>query len=144
MFIFFVTSFEKRLEIYLRNIYWRKYILLSQPTDYNLIKRHFLKAIADATIAECVRLDGGAHKRCETLLAWSQLMQFMFSNVRDGYYAQVRQQRRSSLPQQKLQKQFSTATSLQKKTFDMALWERTGGRASGQNGKRSINMCACD
>jgi hypothetical protein len=29
-------------------------------------------------------------------------MQFMFSNVRDGYYTEVRQQRRSSLPQQRL------------------------------------------
>jgi hypothetical protein len=27
----------------------------------------FFSAIADATIAECVRLDGGAQKRCETL-----------------------------------------------------------------------------
>uniref|UniRef100_A0A915D105 Globin family profile domain-containing protein n=1 Tax=Ditylenchus dipsaci TaxID=166011 RepID=A0A915D105_9BILA len=62
----------------------------------------FFSTIADATIAECVRLDGGAHKRCETLLAWSQLMQFMFSNVRDGYYAEIRQQRRSSLPQHRL------------------------------------------
>lgn len=35
-------------------------------------------------------------------MAWSQLMQFMFSNVRDGYYAEVRQQRRCSLPQQRL------------------------------------------
>lgn len=59
----------------------------------------FFSTIADATIAECVRLDGGAHKRCETLLAWSQLMAVMFSSVRDGYYAQIRAQRRSSLPQ---------------------------------------------
>lgn len=35
----------------------------------------FFSTVADATIAECVKLDGGAHKRCETLLAWSQLMQ---------------------------------------------------------------------
>ncbi|CAD5221402.1 unnamed protein product [Bursaphelenchus xylophilus] len=62
----------------------------------------FFSIIADATIAECVRLDGGAHKRCETLLAWSQLMQSMFSSVRDGYYAEIRQQRRSSLPQHRL------------------------------------------
>ncbi|KAL3106918.1 hypothetical protein niasHT_010833 [Heterodera trifolii] len=62
----------------------------------------FFSTIADATIAECLRLDAGTQKRCETLLAWSQLMQFMFSNVRDGYYAEVRQQRRSSLPQQRL------------------------------------------
>ncbi|CAK5129576.1 unnamed protein product [Meloidogyne enterolobii] len=52
-------------------------------------------------VAECVRQDGGAQKRCETLMAWSLLMQFIFSNVRDGYYAEVRQQRRSSLPQQR-------------------------------------------
>uniref|UniRef100_A0A914HQ44 Globin family profile domain-containing protein n=1 Tax=Globodera rostochiensis TaxID=31243 RepID=A0A914HQ44_GLORO len=62
----------------------------------------YFSVIADATIAECLRLDAGAQKRCETLLAWSQLMQFMFSNVRDGYYAEVRQQRRSSLPLQRL------------------------------------------
>uniref|UniRef100_A0AC34F503 Globin family profile domain-containing protein n=1 Tax=Panagrolaimus sp. ES5 TaxID=591445 RepID=A0AC34F503_9BILA len=69
----------------------------------------FFSTIADATIAECVRLDGGAHKRCETLLAWSQLMAVMFSSVRDGYYAQIRAQRRSSLPQhrQNLLKQAS-------------------------------------
>lgn len=38
----------------------------------------FFSTIADATIAECIKLDGGAHKRCETLLAWSQLMQVLF------------------------------------------------------------------
>ncbi|KAF7626014.1 hypothetical protein Mgra_00009818 [Meloidogyne graminicola] len=57
--------------------------------------------IADSMVTECVR-NGGAHKRCETLIAWSQLMQFIFSNVRDGYYSEIRQQRRSSLPQQQL------------------------------------------
>lgn len=62
----------------------------------------YFSIIADATIAECVRLDGGTHKRCETLLAWSQLMAFMFSGVRDGYYAEIRQQRRSSLPQHRV------------------------------------------
>nr|CAD2167135.1 unnamed protein product [Meloidogyne enterolobii] len=61
----------------------------------------FFSTIADAMVAECVRQDGGAQKRCETLMAWSLLMQFIFSNVRDGYYAEVRQQRRSSLPQQR-------------------------------------------
>nr|CAD2175568.1 unnamed protein product [Meloidogyne enterolobii] len=61
----------------------------------------FFSTIADAMVAECVRQDGGAQKRCETLMAWSLLMEFIFSNVRDGYYAEVRQQRRSSLPQQR-------------------------------------------
>ncbi|CAD5215504.1 unnamed protein product [Bursaphelenchus okinawaensis] len=73
----------------------------------------FFSIIADATIAECVRLDGGAHKRCETLLAWSQLMQSMFSSVRDGYYVEIRQQRRSSLPQHRLlSKQLSHNVSI--------------------------------
>ncbi|KAI1730021.1 hypothetical protein Ddc_02696 [Ditylenchus destructor] len=87
----------------------------------------FFSTIADATIAECVRLDGGAHKRCETLLAWSQLMQYMFSNVRDGYYAEVRQQRRSSLPQHRflLSKQASIVSQMDTRnncnSFDMDL-----------------------
>ncbi|KAI6215335.1 hypothetical protein M3Y94_00373700 [Aphelenchoides besseyi] len=73
----------------------------------------YFSIIADATIAECVKLDNGAHKRCETLLAWSQLMAFMFSGVRDGYYAEIRQQRRSSLPQHRmLLKQNSTNVSI--------------------------------
>uniref|UniRef100_A0A1I8AUI3 Ras-GEF domain-containing protein n=1 Tax=Steinernema glaseri TaxID=37863 RepID=A0A1I8AUI3_9BILA len=59
----------------------------------------YLSAIADASIAECVRLDNGAHKRCETFLAWSNLMESMFSGVRDGFYARIRYQRRLSLPQ---------------------------------------------
>lgn len=58
----------------------------------------YLTPIADAAIAECVKLDGGAHKRCETLSAWSQLIAVMFTNVRDGYYEMMRRQRRVSLP----------------------------------------------
>ncbi|CAJ0596674.1 unnamed protein product [Cylicocyclus nassatus] len=67
----------------------------------------FFSALADAAIAECVKLDGGAHKRCETLLAWSQLIGAIFTSVRDGYYNRVRYQRRSSLPQNTLTKQLS-------------------------------------
>ncbi|CAJ0580943.1 unnamed protein product, partial [Mesorhabditis spiculigera] len=59
----------------------------------------FFAPLADGAIAECVKLDAGAHKRCETLLAWSQLMSALFSGVRDGYYSRIRYQRRSSLPQ---------------------------------------------
>uniref|UniRef100_A0A0N5AAD3 GLOBIN domain-containing protein n=1 Tax=Syphacia muris TaxID=451379 RepID=A0A0N5AAD3_9BILA len=58
----------------------------------------YLTPIADAAIAECVKLDGGAHKRCETLSAWSQLITVMFTNVRDGYYETMREHRRISLP----------------------------------------------
>uniref|UniRef100_A0A158PAW2 MIF4G domain-containing protein n=1 Tax=Angiostrongylus cantonensis TaxID=6313 RepID=A0A158PAW2_ANGCA len=57
----------------------------------------YFTSLADAAIAECVKLDGGAHKRCETLLAWSQLIGTIFTSVRDGYYNRVRYQRRSVL-----------------------------------------------
>ncbi|EYC17541.1 hypothetical protein Y032_0030g2122 [Ancylostoma ceylanicum] len=67
----------------------------------------FFAALADAAIAECVKLDGGTHKRCETLLAWSQLIGAIFTSVRDGYYSRVRYQRRSSLPQNTISKQLS-------------------------------------
>ncbi|KIH62318.1 hypothetical protein ANCDUO_07403 [Ancylostoma duodenale] len=67
----------------------------------------FFAALADAAIAECVKLDGGTHKRCETLLAWSQLIGAIFTSVRDGYYSRVRYQRRSSLPQSTISKQLS-------------------------------------
>ncbi|CAJ0941531.1 unnamed protein product, partial [Mesorhabditis belari] len=63
----------------------------------------FFAPLADAAIAECVKLDAGSHKRCETLLAWSQLVSALFSAVRDGYYSRIRYQRRSSLPQGQLQ-----------------------------------------
>uniref|UniRef100_A0A914V2Q7 Uncharacterized protein n=1 Tax=Plectus sambesii TaxID=2011161 RepID=A0A914V2Q7_9BILA len=61
-------------------------------------KPEFFATIADALTTECVLLDGGAHQKCETVLAWSQLAAVMFSSVRDGFYAELRQQRRSSLP----------------------------------------------
>ncbi|VDO18100.1 unnamed protein product [Heligmosomoides polygyrus] len=67
----------------------------------------YFAPLADAAIAECVKLDGGAHKRCETLLAWSQLISAIFTSVRDGYYSRVRYQRRSSLPQGVISKQLS-------------------------------------
>ncbi|CAI4227949.1 unnamed protein product [Auanema sp. JU1783] len=67
----------------------------------------FFSHLADAAIAECVKLDGGVHKRCDTLLAWSQLIGALFSSVRDGYYQRVRYQRRSSLPQHTITKQLS-------------------------------------
>ncbi|XGW13628.1 hypothetical protein V3C99_000167 [Haemonchus contortus] len=71
----------------------------------------YFAPLADAAIAECVKLDGGAHKRCETLLAWSQLISAIFTSVRDGYYSRVRFQRRSSLPQGVIAKQLSVDLS---------------------------------
>ncbi|CAI5446430.1 unnamed protein product [Caenorhabditis angaria] len=73
--------------------------------------------LADAAIAECVKLDG-VHKRCETLSAWSQLFSALFSAVRDGYYQRVRHQRRTSLPQNTITKQLSVDFS---KTGDVSI-----------------------
>lgn len=92
--------------------------MYAQMYNYGF-RPEFFSTVADATIAECVRLDGGTHKRCETLLAWSQLMAFMFSGVRDGYYAEIRQQRRSSLPRHALPKQSSC--DIRNSSFDMDL-----------------------
>ncbi|PAV81550.1 hypothetical protein WR25_08547 isoform C [Diploscapter pachys] len=64
--------------------------------------------LADAAIAECVKLDSGMHKsRCDILSAWSQLIGSIFTGIRDGYYMRVRYQRRSSLPQTVVSKQLS-------------------------------------
>uniref|UniRef100_A0A915ALN3 NADP-dependent oxidoreductase domain-containing protein n=3 Tax=Parascaris TaxID=6254 RepID=A0A915ALN3_PARUN len=52
----------------------------------------YFAPIADAAIIECVKLDDGAHKRCETLFAWSQLIAAMFTGVRDGYYERALRQ----------------------------------------------------
>uniref|UniRef100_A0A0K0E7Q5 GLOBIN domain-containing protein n=1 Tax=Strongyloides stercoralis TaxID=6248 RepID=A0A0K0E7Q5_STRER len=70
---------------------------------YSGFRPEFFSQIADTYIAESLKLDGGGmHKRCEALLAWSQFMQLIFTNVRDGYYGKLRAQRRSSLPANKL------------------------------------------
>ncbi|GMT21247.1 hypothetical protein PFISCL1PPCAC_12544, partial [Pristionchus fissidentatus] len=84
--------------------------------------------LADAAIAECVRLDGGAHKRCETLLAWSQLFAAIFSSVRDGYYQRVRYQRRSSLPQ------YASAAVVRQQSIEN----------SNPNSRRSSSRCSQD
>lgn len=83
--------------------------------------------LADAAIAECVRLDGGAHKRCETLLAWSQLFAAIFSSVRDGYYQRIRYQRRSSLPQ-----------------YAAAVVRQQSIENSNPNSRRSSSRCSQD
>uniref|UniRef100_A0A914DF78 Globin family profile domain-containing protein n=1 Tax=Acrobeloides nanus TaxID=290746 RepID=A0A914DF78_9BILA len=100
-----------------KEISWHFGEIHAQLCNYGF-RPEFFSTIADATIAECVRLDGGAHKRCETLLAWSQLMAVMFSHVRDGYYAQIRMNRRSSLPQNKYK---SSSIELKNTSFDMDL-----------------------
>lgn len=60
-------------------------------------KADFFALIANCITAECVQLDGGLHHKSDTYLAWSNLTAIMFSSVRDGYYASLRRQRKTSL-----------------------------------------------
>ncbi|VDK69840.1 unnamed protein product [Anisakis simplex] len=53
-------------------------------------KADFFAVMANALATECVFLDGAAHQPTETIEAWAELVEFMFSSVRDGYYQQVR------------------------------------------------------
>ncbi|VDM37888.1 unnamed protein product [Toxocara canis] len=52
-------------------------------------KADFFAVMANALATECVFLDGAAHQPTETIEAWAELVELMFSNVRDGYYQQV-------------------------------------------------------
>jgi len=60
-------------------------------------KADFFSIMADALITECVFLDGAAHQPTEAIEAWSELVSnHMFSNIRDGYYQQIRYLRRNT------------------------------------------------
>uniref|UniRef100_F1LD14 Globin family profile domain-containing protein n=1 Tax=Ascaris suum TaxID=6253 RepID=F1LD14_ASCSU len=56
----------------------------------------FFATTADAVTTECVFLDAAVHQASDTLTAWSTLTSLMFSSVRDGYYNEMRKQRRAS------------------------------------------------
>lgn len=58
-------------------------------------KADFFAVLADALTTECVFLDGATHQPTETIEAWATLVELMFTHVRDGYYQQIRQLRRS-------------------------------------------------
>ncbi|MFH4983310.1 hypothetical protein AB6A40_010019 [Gnathostoma spinigerum] len=59
-------------------------------------KADFFSLMANALTTECVFLDAAAHQPTEAIEAWAELVGLMFTNVRDGYYEQVRQLRRAS------------------------------------------------
>uniref|UniRef100_A0A0N5BBZ3 GLOBIN domain-containing protein n=1 Tax=Strongyloides papillosus TaxID=174720 RepID=A0A0N5BBZ3_STREA len=59
-------------------------------------KPDFFAVTANAVTTECVFLDAAVHQATETLTAWSVLTSFCFSSVRDGYYGELRRQRRLS------------------------------------------------
>ncbi|KAK6740217.1 hypothetical protein RB195_008595 [Necator americanus] len=59
-------------------------------------KPDFFACTADAVTTECTFLDQATHTPSETAGAWSTLSAFVFSAVRDGYYAELRRQRKSS------------------------------------------------
>ncbi|KAE9418979.1 hypothetical protein Angca_008135 [Angiostrongylus cantonensis] len=59
-------------------------------------KPDFFAGMADAVTTECTYLDQATHTASETAGAWSTLSAFLFSAVRDGYYAELRRQRKAS------------------------------------------------
>ncbi|TKR64199.1 hypothetical protein L596_024775 [Steinernema carpocapsae] len=59
-------------------------------------KADFFAVMANALTTECVFLDGAAHQPTEAIEAWAELVELMFSNVRDGYYQQIRFLRKNS------------------------------------------------
>uniref|UniRef100_A0A915PAX0 Uncharacterized protein n=2 Tax=Meloidogyne TaxID=189290 RepID=A0A915PAX0_9BILA len=59
-------------------------------------KADFFAEMASSLTTECVFLDGAAHSPTDTFEAWAQLVELMFSAVRDGYYLFVRKLRRSN------------------------------------------------
>uniref|UniRef100_A0A914HUN2 Extracellular globin n=1 Tax=Globodera rostochiensis TaxID=31243 RepID=A0A914HUN2_GLORO len=59
-------------------------------------KADFFAIIANALATECVFLDGASHSPTDAIEAWAELVEMMFSSVRDGYYSEVRRQRRCS------------------------------------------------
>ncbi|XGW18820.1 hypothetical protein V3C99_002986 [Haemonchus contortus] len=59
-------------------------------------KPDFFACTADAVTTECTFLDQATHTPSETAGSWSTLSAFVFSAVRDGYYAELRRQRKCS------------------------------------------------
>ncbi|CAB3403704.1 unnamed protein product [Caenorhabditis bovis] len=62
----------------------------------NGFKPDFFSCTADAVTTECTFLDQATHPTSETASAWSLLTSHVFSAVRDGYYAELRRQRKNS------------------------------------------------
>ncbi|VDD89288.1 unnamed protein product [Enterobius vermicularis] len=72
----------------------------------------FFAITADAVTTECCFLDAAVHQSYDTVTAWSTLTSAMFSAVRDGYYNELRKQRRASsaLPLMKTRSSLDTST----------------------------------
>ncbi|CAD5210011.1 unnamed protein product [Bursaphelenchus okinawaensis] len=59
-------------------------------------KADYFAAIADSTITECTFLDNAVHPAHQTLQAFSQFVGIVFTSVRNGFYNEMRRQRRAS------------------------------------------------
>uniref|UniRef100_A0AAF5D6M9 Uncharacterized protein n=1 Tax=Strongyloides stercoralis TaxID=6248 RepID=A0AAF5D6M9_STRER len=59
-------------------------------------KADFFACMANSITTECVFLDGAAHQPTEAIEAWAELVELMFTNIREGYYQQIRYLRRRS------------------------------------------------
>jgi len=105
------------------------------PYRGNGFRPDFFAAIADATICECVLLDNAVHPQHQTLAAFTPFIGMVFSSVRDGFYHEMRRNRRAS-------NSFSTgsAGSYQRKRGSMdSNSQRSASPRSISPGDESIN-----
>jgi hypothetical protein len=100
----FITSFREYLNGVVKNLHSSENIrALSMEFGASQVfrrsmgfKADFFAGMAEALTTEGTFLDGATHQPTEAIEAWSELVGLMFSNIRDGYYQQVRYMRRSS------------------------------------------------
>lgn len=57
-------------------------------------RTEYLVNFSEAITAECMYLDVGQHSISENTLAWSSLVNIVVSNIREGYYDQLKLERR--------------------------------------------------
>uniref|UniRef100_A0A8R1U3R5 Globin family profile domain-containing protein n=1 Tax=Onchocerca volvulus TaxID=6282 RepID=A0A8R1U3R5_ONCVO len=78
----------------------------------NGFKPDFFATMADAIAKECSFLSETAATNAptNTFKAWTLLVDLMFSSVRDGFYQELRRQRRRSPSYRKSSRESSTST----------------------------------
>uniref|UniRef100_A0AC35TP30 GLOBIN domain-containing protein n=1 Tax=Rhabditophanes sp. KR3021 TaxID=114890 RepID=A0AC35TP30_9BILA len=68
----------------------------------NGFRPDYFALTANCITQECMFLDAAVHSSNENLNAWSAITSYMFSSVRDGYYSELRKNRRMSNTKAKL------------------------------------------
>ncbi|CAJ0942243.1 unnamed protein product, partial [Mesorhabditis belari] len=76
-------------------------------------KPDFFAVLADSITSECVFMGADATNQTSTntFKAWTQLVAVMFSSVRDGYYSELRKQRRQT-PEEMFRSNYKQSVSM--------------------------------